>query len=58
MTLPKLAGVLILGIPVTAIPQEVEIRCNDTHCAISKEDLRLIVQYVRQLEKECAGKSL
>lgn len=58
MTLPKLAGVLILGMIVPVSAQDVELRCNDTHCAISKEDLRLIVQYVRQLEKECAGKSL
>lgn len=58
MTLPKLILGTIILYSGTAVPQELEIRCNDTHCAISKEDLRLIVQYVRQLEKECAGKSL
>jgi hypothetical protein len=58
MTLPKLIlGTFVLYSGI-AIPQEVEIRCNETHCAISKDDLRLIVQYVKQLERECSGKSI
>lgn len=58
MTLPKVVLALGMLVPVSGTPQEVELRCNDTHCAISKEDLRLIVQYVRQLEKECSAKTI
>lgn len=53
---------LILGTIIlysgTAIPQEVELRCNETHCAVSKDDLRLIVQYIRKLEAECSAKTI